>query len=268
MKVIAVDDKPVPRRALVRAVHEADPDAEIASCASGEEVLSLPDLKSFDVAFIDIDMPGITGVQLARELKALNPDLNVVFATGYGEYMADAFELHSSGYLMKPITPEKVKAELGNLRHPPHRSSAKLVVQCFGDFEVFAQGAPVKFERSKTKELFAYLVDRRGAECSITDIEAVFWGDRAGSASQRSYIRTLVADMKATLDTLGFDNVIVKRRAFVGIRPDAIECDYYSFLNGDPSAIASFSGEYMRQYSWAETTHAGILNKNDKQFVT
>ncbi len=258
MKVIAVDDKPVPRRALVSAIREADPDAEIVACASGDEVLALADLEGFDVAFVDIDMPGMSGVQLARELKGLHPKLNIVFATGYGEYMADAFELHSSGYLMKPVTPEKVKAELDNLRYPPHRVDDGLVVQCFGDFEVFAHGEPVRFERAKTKELFAYLVDRRGAECSIADIEALFWEDRAGSASQRSYIRTLVADMKSTLDALGFDSVIVKRRAFVGIRVDAISCDYYSYLNGDPMAIASYNGEYMRQYPWAETTHAGL----------
>ena len=242
------------------AIREADPEAEVTVCASAEEVLALTDLASYQAAFIDIDMPGKNGIQLARELKVLHPKLNIVFATGYGEYMADAFELHSSGYLMKPITPEKVRRELDDLRHPTVWSSGgRVVVQCFGDFEVFVDGAPVTFERVKTKELFAYLVDRRGATCSMGDIEAVFWGDRAGTTSQRSYIRTLVADMRATFDSLGLGDVVVKHRGVVGIRQDAIDCDYYAFLAGDPIAIASFQGEYMRQYSWAEATLARLV---------
>ena len=280
MKIIAVDDKPVPRKALVKAIEEADPGAEVAACANAEEVLALPELGAYDVAFVDIDMPGMNGIQLARELKKRHPQLNIVFATGYGEYMADAFALHSSGYVMKPVTAAKVRDELANLRFPPERGaggvggaagaegdaagarpswmSGRLVVRCFGSFEVFADGEPVAFERSKTKELFAYLVDRRGAVCSMADIEAVFWGDLAGTASQRSYLRTLVADLRSTLEHLGFDDVVVKHRGAVGIRPDAIKCDYFAFLADDPVAIASYRGEYMTQYSWAEPTHAQL----------
>lgn len=263
MKILAVDDKPVPRKALVKAIGEAEPGAEVVSCANAEEVLALPDLVSFDVAFLDIDMPGVDGIQLARELKHRRPQINIVFATGFGEYMADAFALHSSGYLMKPITAAKVRAELDNLRFPrgefgSRGDTGKPVVRCFGTFEVFVHGEPVMFERAKTKELFAYLVDRRGSMCSMGEVEATLWEDSAGTQSQRSYLRTLVADMRATFDGLGFGDVVVKRRGVVGIRPEAIECDYYGFLDGDPIAIASYRGEYMAQYSWAESTHGRL----------
>ncbi|MGI6221291.1 MAG: response regulator [Coriobacteriales bacterium] len=261
MRIIAVDDKPVPRKALVKAIGDAEPDAEVTACANAEEVLVLPDIAGYDAAFVDIDMPGMNGVQLARELKKIHPQLNIVFATGFGEYMADAFALHSSGYIMKPVTVDKVRAELDNLRFPPQSGIAapdRLVVRCFDAFEVFANGEPVVFERAKSKELFAYLVDRRGAMCSIGEIEASMWEDRAATSSQRSYLRTLVADMRSTLESLGFGDVVVKHRGFVGIRTDAIDCDYYKFLEGDPLAIASYRGEYMSQYSWAEETHARL----------
>lgn len=254
MKIIAVDDKPMPRRALVTGIKEAEPDAEIVACANADEVLALPDLDTYEVAFVDIDMPGKNGVQLARELKEAYPRLNVVFATGFGEYMADAFELHSSGYIMKPVTAEKVRKELDNLRFPaegqPHPQG--LYVKCFGDFEVFSNGKPVAFNRAKSKELFAYLVDRRGAACSISDINEALWGEGSDDASQRSYTRTLVADMKSTFASIGYDNVVVKRRGVVGVRTDAFTCDYYEFLGGDPMAVAAYQGEYMRQYPWSE----------------
>ena len=260
MNIIAVDDKPVPRRALARAIEAAAPDAHIALCANAEEVLALPNLDTFEVAFVDIDMPGKNGIELARELKGLYPRLNVVFATGYGEYMADAFTLHSSGYLMKPITPEKVKDELENLRYPPAppTMSDKLVVRCFGNFEVFVNGEPLTFSRTKAKELFAYLVDRRGALCSIAEIEALLWEESASKSSQKSYIRTLIATVRTALEEAGYPDVMVKRRGAVGIRPDAIECDYYAYLQGNPMAITAYHGEYMSQYSWAESTLARL----------
>ena len=155
MKIIAVEDKEIPRKVLVRAIANAAPDAEIAACANANEVLALPQLGSFDVAFVDIDLPGKNGIELAQELKRANPRINIVFATGYDEYMADAFTLHSSGYLMKPITAKDVTAELQNLRFPPEAQydDGKLVVRCFGNFEAFAHGKALAFDRAKTKEL-------------------------------------------------------------------------------------------------------------------
>ena len=259
MRIIALDDKPLQRRALMGAISEAAPDAEITACASAEEVLALDALDSYDVAFVDIDMPGMSGIELARELKRTHPRLNVVFVTAYSQFMSDAFELHSSGYLMKPITASKVRTELEDLRRPPITSAENsLFVKCFGDFEVFIGGRPAAFERKKTKELFAYLVDRRGAMCSMADIAAVFWENRSGRMSQQSFLRTLVADLRTTLESAGFPDVIIKRRGEIGLRTDAFECDYYSYLDGNPEAIAAWHGEYMRQYSWAELTAASL----------
>ena len=262
MRIIALDDKPLQRRALVSAIQEAAPDAQITACARAEEVLALPDLAAYDVAFVDIDMPGMDGVELARMLRSTHPQLNIVFATAFGQFMADAFELHSSGYLMKPITAEKVRAELNDLRRPPATSALPgLYVRCFGDFEVFANGEHVAFGRKKTKELLAYLVDRRCAMCTMADIEAVFWGDGAGKESKQSLLRTLVADLRLTLEEAGFPDVVVRRRGEIGVRAGTFVCDYYAYLEGNPEAVSAWRGEYMRQYSWAEATAASLGSK-------
>ena len=260
MKIIAVDDKPMPRRALVRAITQAAPQATVSECANAEEVLALPDLASYEVAFVDIDMPGMSGLQLARELKRINPQLNIIFATGYGEYSLDAFEMHSSGYLMKPITAEKVRRELDDLRHPSAPQHATgLVVRCFGDFEVFCDGHPVNFERAKTKELLAYLIDRNGAVVSLGKVEAAIWGDERNQRVSSSYLRTLVADLRHTLKACGHEDVIVRRYGEIGIDISHLSCDYYDLLTGDPQAVAAWRGEYMSQYSWAEPTKAALL---------
>ena len=259
MRAIAVDDKPVPRRALERAIREAAPDIEVSVCAYADEVLALPDLDSYDVAFVDIDLPGKSGIQLARELKAIHPHLNIVFATGYGEYMADAFALHSSGYLMKPITAEKVRRELEDLRHPPiPQEEGRLTVRCFGNFEVFSSGKPVDFERTKTKELLAYLVDRQGAVVSLRTVEAALWENARNESVSSSYLRTLVADLRHTLAALGHDDVVVRRYGEIGINTETLSCDYYQLLAGDPLALTLWHGEYMNQFSWAEPTKAAL----------
>lgn len=261
MRMLAVDDKAMPRKALVQAIGEAAPDAEVVVCANGAEALALPDADAFDVAFLDIDMPGMNGIQLARELKRLNPKVNVVFATGYGEYMADAFALHSSGYLRKPITAEAVAEELGNLRFPPEAvAGCGLTVHCFGDFEVFSDGQPLKFERAKSKELLAYLVDRRGALAGLREVEAALWeGTADGKGVSASYVRVLVSDLRRTLETYGHGNALVRRRGSVGVNMTHLTCDYYDYLEGNPLALAAWHGEYMEQYSWAEPTKAALL---------
>ena len=265
MRIIAVDDKAMPRKVLVRAIAEAAPDADVVACANASEVLALPDAGSFDVAFVDIDMPGMSGIELARELKKLNPRMNIVFATGYGEYMADAFALRSSGYLMKPVTTAAVAEELDNLRFPVlERSlfseSGKLAVRCFGDFEVFADGKALAFDRAKTKELFAFLIDRKGAVVPLRTIETALWEEAPKPGrSSGSYLRTLVADLRHSLDACEYGDVLVKRRGALGINMTRITCDYYAFLEGDPLAISAWQGEYMSQYAWAETTKAALL---------
>lgn len=119
MTIFAVDDEPKALRVLCRAIAEAAPEAELREfdCAAG--VLSAVEAGDKpDVLFSDADMPDMSGVELAKTLKLRCPNLNVVFATGYDDYMRDALSLHASGYLKKPVTAEDVRSELENLRHP------------------------------------------------------------------------------------------------------------------------------------------------------
>lgn len=90
--------------------------------------------------------------------------------------MAEAFQLHASGYIMKPVTVKAVEEELRNLRYSlPEPSVQPLRVQAFGNFEVFYKGQPVHFSRSRTKELFAYLIDRRGAGSTMGELISILW---------------------------------------------------------------------------------------------
>lgn len=179
MKILAADDETLAREMLTDAIREAVPDADIFDFAKPSELLAFAGENTCDIAFLDIHMRGMNGVELAKKLKDLNPKLNIIFVTGFDQYTGEAMALHASGYIMKPVTKEKVELELSELRHPiTPKSDVLLRVQCFGNFDVFTpDGQPVHFERSRSKEVFAYLVHRHGSSCSIKEIAAALFED-------------------------------------------------------------------------------------------
>lgn len=98
MLIFAIDDEPKALRVLSRAIADAAPDAEVAEFDRGDDVIAAVEGGMIpDVLFADADMPGMNGVELARALKIRCPGLNVIFATGYDDYMRDAFSLREIG---------------------------------------------------------------------------------------------------------------------------------------------------------------------------
>lgn len=259
MNIIAADDERIALKLLVSSINEAVPGAEVHSFDSGEEALAYGCDNPCDVVFLDINMSDMDGITLAKQLKSGNPKINIVFVTAYKKYAMEALSLHSSGYVMKPATKEKIEHELKNLRHPIFMPSKhKLWIQCFGNFEVFADGEPIKFTYSKTKELLAFLVDRKGAFCSNREIIAALWEDDGDIVKKSSYLRDLRADLLTTFTTWGAGDAIRKQRGVMAISMEQIACDYYNWIQGDIQAINAYRGEYMSQYSWGEFTLGGI----------
>ncbi|MDO5563527.1 MAG: hypothetical protein Q4F74_07945, partial [Synergistaceae bacterium] len=130
--------------------------------------------------------------------------------------------------------------------------------QTFGVFEVFVGDIPIHFGRAKGKELFAYLVDRKGSSVTPAEIASVLWEDEEYNLSKLKQIHTFIVDMNNTLKLVGAEDVIIKQYKSLSVNARMIDCDYYRFLNGDEKAMASFAGEYMSQYAWSEET-AGYL---------
>ena len=104
----------------------------------------------------------MSGVALARQLQARCPRGNLIFVTEFPQYMGEAFDLHASGYLMKPVTVPEGPAGVGRPALP-RPGGPLLRVQAFGNFEVFSKGGRCT-SAAADQELFAYLIDRRGRE--------------------------------------------------------------------------------------------------------
>ncbi len=128
----------------------------------------------------------------------------------------------------------------------------KLQVRCFGTFEVLWKGRPLLFSRSRTKELFAYLVDREGSWCTGGEIISDLWEE--GNADKKKYLRVLGSDLTSILKEIGMENILLRMRDQWAVNTELLDCDYYRMLKGDMDAVNSYHGEYMKQYSWAELT--------------
>ena len=257
MNILIVDDEKAAIENLKEVLEEIFGDkASLSTANRAEKALKIVEESSetFDVAFLDIEMPKMSGLELAVKIKDMSPKTDIIMVTAYSEYALDALRLHVSDYLLKPATPDDVQRALDNLHRPEEKKEPEpgtLRVICFGNFEVFAGDKPVVFRRSRTKELFAYLVDRRGAACTMGELMGVLYEDE-NSDSRKSWMRMLIQDMRKTFEALGMGDVIIKAWNTVAVNTSMLDCDYYKMLDGNPSALNDYYGEYMTQYSWAE----------------
>ena len=257
MKAIVVDDEIYMLENLQEAV-DASPDIESAEAfTSCSAALAYIGEHPIDVAFLDINMRGIGGLGLAEKLLEAQPHCKIVFCTGHEEYAVSAFQLHVSGYLMKPITAEAVQKEIDHIKGVKMVEKL-LTVKCFGNFEVLYRGETLPFKRKKAKELFAVLIDRKGAGMTAKQLCAILFPDDTDDNKNASYLRQLVLDLRNALKTVRAEAVLQHDTPFYRVDPNLIRCDYLSFLEtGKPD----FCGEYMTQYSWAEETCAMLQFK-------
>ena len=116
IKVCIIEDEPEIRR-LLRMIVERQDGFQVIS-ESGDFASAVSEFAKYrpDVAFVDIDLNGESGLECAKILTELNPKLKVIFATAHSEYMANAFEIYAFDYLVKPFDVERVRKTLSRIK--------------------------------------------------------------------------------------------------------------------------------------------------------
>ena len=251
MRIIYVDDEPLALDKLDRLLGTVAPEAEKRGFLRAQEAMAFAEANAIDVALLDINMRVLDGVTMAKQLQSLYPCVNIIFCTGYAEYMPDALAMYCSGYLMKPIAESDLRTALQNLRHSVPERKKRVELRCFGNFDVLCDGKPVAFKYKKTRELLAYLTDRNGAEATSREIMAAIFEE-----NRTSYFSNIRLDLLDTFAALGVPEIISVAYGRMRIVREQVDCDYFDYLDGKNRA---FRGEYMSQYSFAEET-CGALN--------
>ena len=252
MTAICVDDEP-----LVLQLTLSPGFQEVEGFAGPLEALDWLENHTPDIALLDIDMPGMNGLELARRIRDMHPDTAVIFLTGYSEYALDAFQLHASGYLMKPINREKLASEVEYALSGRNRGKASNVfAKTFGNFDLLVDGRPLVFKRSKSKELLAYLVDRHGGNVSRPEAFAVLWEDTFYDRAMQKQMDVVIRSLRSTLEEAGVGEIFEIQSGWMRILPERMDSDLFRFLDGNREAIQEYRGEYMSAYSWASQTEA------------
>lgn len=253
MNVLIVDDEPFVLRLMEEQVQEALPDASLHLFDDPLKAIEFAAQVHIEIAFLDIDMGVMNGIEMAKRLQDIHPPINIIFCTGYAEYMPEAWKLYSSGYLLKPVMEEDLQEALMHLRYPIPMGGHSVRFHCFGNFEAFCDNRPITFTFSRTKELLAYLVDRDGVDVTSQELMAVPFEGSIG----RAYFSQLRNDLIHTFEELGISDVLRVSRGILSIEKDKVECDYFDFLDGKRNNLPA---EYMAQYSFGEVTLAGLCS--------
>lgn len=116
--IIMVEDELVLLNGFLRILSDALPEIQAIGFQTGASAIEYAQGNRVDIAFLDIELFGESGIALAERLIAINPRVNIIFLTGHPEYARDALRLHCSGYILKPLTPEKIREEIAHLRYP------------------------------------------------------------------------------------------------------------------------------------------------------
>ncbi len=260
MRIICVDDEELVLQLTLMMCRSLSYVDQAEGFTSPADALAWLDGNEADAALLDIDMPEMSGLALAAKIKEKYPDISVVFTTGYAQFAVDAFALHASGYLMKPLSKERIDEELRYARENRQESRAVSHISAvtFGNFDLLIDGRPISFPRSKSKELMAYLVDRQGSSVSRAEVFAILWEDALYDRSRQKQLDVVLRSLRQTLEANGIGDLIEVSSGTLRVKPEMIDCDLYRFMAGDVSAVNSYRGEYMSSYSWAEFTEAYI----------
>ena len=273
MHILALDDEQWALESIAQELKIVFPHAKIQEDTKPSSAISWATAlaekgESLAYAFLDIQMRGMNGLEVARHLKAMHPKVAIFFCTAHSEYALDAFGLCAKGYLLKPVQAKDIERVLDEMvddwRENKDTMTKNIRIQTFGNFGVFVDNTLLRFEREKAKELFAYLVDRHGSPVTTEQIAIVLW-EEAYDRKLKNKTTAVISSLRSTLREAGIESILTKTWNNLALDVTKVWCDAYEFEKGNLLAINSFREEYMSNYSWAESTTGYYVRLNERR---
>lgn len=223
----------------------------------GETALAFAKEHMVDAAFLDMEMPGMSGLALARELKKCDPKIRIIFVTAYSRYALDAWGVDANGYLLKPYIANDIRKELAKCMYKP-LPSHRVSIETIPTLSISIDGVPFYISAAKPREMFALLVDRGERGFTVGEGIACLWPDRAADAGTQSLCRMTWKRLSDALENAGIGDIIMTSENHRYLKTEQVDCDLYRIMAGDRQMARKYSGEYLREYEWAETRNAQL----------
>ena len=252
MRTIVVDDE---KMALVAFMEEAKNIKELDIAGvfdNAKEAVEFIKDNDVELAILDVKMKGIDGINLGSIFRDINPDIMLIYITGYEKYAYEAIKIHAAAYLVKPFSSEQLEYAVESARLLSKRRKSKIYVRTFGHFDIFVDDNPVMFKSHKAKELLALLVDRRGGTVTTDQIIGTLWEERPNDPYTQNLCSKIGKTLEKELKENNIGDILVSARGVKRVNTLLFKCDLYDLLDGDERAAEKFLGEYMLDYSWAE----------------
>lgn len=223
----------------------------------GEDALAFALENTVDVAFLDIEMPGLHGIKLAKALKEHDADTRVVFVTAYSQYALDAWSVDASGYLLKPYTAADIRRALAKCAYrslPSHQ----VVIQTIPALAITVRGTPLHISSAKARELLALLIDHGERGFTAGEGISYLWPEKENDSGAQSLLRMTYKRLAAALEDAGAGHILASEGNRRFLKTDEVDCDLYRILAGDKQEARKYNGEYLREYAWAEERNSQL----------
>lgn len=260
MRAIIVDDEPLMLKRFARLSADIEELSIVGQFESANEALSFAKDNAFEAAFLDVAMPGTNGIELAKELRNIHPDVIIVFVSAYDEYIWDFNQIGGDYYILKPYNKETIEMTMKKLRLLMQRQHKELFIQTFGRFLVLRNGKPIKLS-GKAKEILALIVTRRGKEISNEEIYCTVWENRPYGNIEMTVYYNAIRRLKQSLKDENIEDLLISTKRGQLVNTAMFDCDYYDWQDKNMGSRDRFEGEFMAEYSWGENILAGILDE-------
>lgn len=260
MKIICVDDEQPALKNFSLTVRDFPDIEDVRLFSDASAALEWVRGEHVDAAFLDMEMPEMHGLELARQMSAADPDIRIVFVTAYDRYALEAFGVNAVGYVLKPYSAADIRNELDKAARIMPAAKKLVQIDTIPDFVVRIDGRIVSFSRPKVEELFALLVDRADSGLTAGEAIADLWPERPSDDNTRALYRNTFKRLLDMLKELGIDSIICSDGRKRYIDQEMVSCDLYGIIAGDVTALRKYNQEYMRRFSWAEDRNAWLYS--------
>ncbi|HHW38054.1 MAG TPA: response regulator [Bacillales bacterium] len=278
IQAIIVDDEELSLISLEKKLLEF-PDIKVVKTYTNHEHV-LTDIKKeiIDVAFLDIELVNVSGLDLAEAILSIQPSIHIVFVTAHMEYAVQAFEINSADYLLKPVISKRLQKTIHRLMEKKSvtktqetgigsSANSPLTIKCFSELQVFQNEQLVHFKTAKMKELFGYFLTYLGTYIKRDILIDHLWPDEDYKKS-KIHLHTCLSHLRKLLDELGYSNCITFANQSYSLTLEPIHCDVIEFEKSIQYLTASqkidiqhieksidlYTGTYMELngYQWAQ----------------
>ncbi|WP_218092650.1 response regulator [Paenibacillus solanacearum] len=276
MKVLIVDDEPAMLFAMRRMLSTMTGVELVGSFQNAAGVLDFVRNGDADLAFLDIKIAEDNGLELARRLRSLRAELDIVFTTSHSEFALHAYDVYPLDYMVKPISQKRLAQTITQASSRRNASSGgasgltlhRLTVRSLGCFEASSkQAGAVKWISKKSMELFAYLLVHRGRSVTkIRILEDIF--PERPLKNAEAYLNTAVYQLRKALSPHGFKEMVISAQEQYRVDLDQVDVDFIQFERDvkelseiDAANVAAaidlekqFAGELFENHSFVWAT--------------